>query len=58
MQTGIYELINNLTKEGLGILMISSEMEEIMGIVRSYADYVEGKVVGELQNQSFHKIGF
>ena len=28
----LYELINNLTKEGLGILMISSEMEEIMGM--------------------------
>ena len=45
----IYELINNLTKEGLGILMISSEMEEIMGMSDRMLIMSEGKVVGELQ---------
>ena len=49
----IYELINNLTKEGLGILMISSEMEEIMGMSDRMLVMAEGKVVGELQKEEF-----
>ena len=39
----IYELINQLTKEGLGILMISSEMEEIMGMSDRMLVMAEGK---------------
>ena len=49
----IYELINNLTQEGLGILMISSEMEEIMGMSDRMLVMSEGKVVGELQKEDF-----
>lgn len=49
----IYELINKLTKEGLGILMISSEMEEIMGMSDRMLVMAEGKVVGELQREEF-----
>ena len=46
-------MINNLTKEGLGILMISSEMEEIMGMSDRMLIMSEGKVVGELQKSEF-----
>lgn len=46
-------MINNLTKEGLGILMISSEMEEIMGMSDRMLVMAEGKVVGELQKEEF-----
>ncbi len=49
----IYELINKLTKEGLGILMISSEMEEIMGMSDRMLVMAEGKIVGELQKEEF-----
>ena len=49
----IYELINQLTKEGLGILMISSEMEEIMGMSDRMLVMAEGKVVGELSKEEF-----
>ena len=49
----IYELINQLTQEGLGILMISSEMEEIMGMSDRMLVMAEGKVVGELSKQEF-----
>lgn len=49
----IYELINSLTKEGIGILMISSEMEEIMGMSDRMLVMAEGKIVGELQKEEF-----
>lgn len=49
----IYELINKLTREGLGILMISSEMEEIMGMSDRMLVMAEGKVVGELKKEEF-----
>lgn len=49
----IYELINKLTQEGLGILMISSEMEEIMGMSDRMLVMAEGKVVGELKREEF-----
>lgn len=49
----IYELINHLTEEGLGILMISSEMEEIMGMSDRMLVMAEGEIVGELSKQEF-----
>lgn len=49
----IYELINRLTKEGLGIIMISSEMEEIMGMSDRMCVMAEGKIVGELKREEF-----
>ncbi|MDD3416893.1 MAG: sugar ABC transporter ATP-binding protein [Lachnospiraceae bacterium] len=49
----IYELINRLTKEGLGIIMISSEMEEIMGMSDRMCVMAEGKIVGELKKEEF-----
>lgn len=49
----IYELINKLTREGLAILMISSEMEEIMGMSDRMLVMAEGKIVGELQKEEF-----
>lgn len=49
----IYELINKLTKEGLGIIMISSEMEEIMGMSDRMLVMAEGSIVGELKKEEF-----
>ncbi len=49
----IYELINRLTEEGMGILMISSEMEEIMGMSDRMLVLAEGQVVGELKKDQF-----
>lgn len=49
----IYELIHKLTEEGLAILMISSEMEEIMGMSDRMLIMAEGKVVVELQKEDF-----
>jgi len=44
----IYELMNRLTAEGLGILMISSEMEELLGMSDRIVVMREGRTVGEL----------
>ena len=49
----IYDLINRLTQDGLGILMISSEMEEIMGMSDRMLVMAEGEIVGELQKEDF-----
>ena len=49
----IYELINKLTEEGLGIIMISSEMDEIMGMSDRMLVMAEGNIVGELQKEDF-----
>lgn len=49
----IYELINRLTDEGLAIIMISSEMEEIMGMSDRMLVMAEGRIVGELDREEF-----
>ena len=49
----MYEVINELTRQGMGILMISSEMEEIMGMSDRMIVLAEGKAVGELQKEEF-----
>ncbi len=49
----IYVLINALIQQGKSIIMISSELEELIGMSdRMYVLY-EGKVAGELQKNEF-----
>ena len=49
----IYELINRLTDEGLAIIMISSEMEEIMGMSDRIIVLYEGVQQGEIEREYF-----
>lgn len=50
----IYKLMNDLVeKEGKSILMISSEMEELMGMSDRILVLAEGDVTGELQKGEF-----
>ena len=49
----IYSLINNLVEQGKSILLISSEMEELMGMSDRIIVLAEGKMTGELQKESF-----
>ena len=50
----IYKLMNDLVeKEGKAILMISSEMEELMGMSDRIVVLAEGKMTGELQKDEF-----
>lgn len=44
----IYRLMNTLTKTGLGILMISSELPEVLGMADRTYVVREGRIVGEL----------
>lgn len=45
----IYEIINNLTKQGMGVLMISSELPELIGICDRIYVMREGTITGEVQ---------
>ena len=48
----IYQLINQLTKKGKAILMISSELPEILGMSDRVLVMNEGHITGEIQNPS------
>jgi len=44
----IYQLMNELTKRGVGIIMISSELPEVQGMSDRVLVMREGTIVGEL----------
>ena len=45
----IYTIINRLASEGKGIILISSELPEILGVSDRIYIMNEGKIVGEMQ---------
>ena len=47
----IYTIINNLAKEGLAIILISSEMPEVMNMSDRVVIMHEGRITGELAHQ-------
>ncbi|MDF1824005.1 MAG: sugar ABC transporter ATP-binding protein [Verrucomicrobiales bacterium] len=49
----IYALVNELVESGKAVLMISSEMEEVMGMSDRIIVLHEGKVTGELARKDF-----
>jgi ribose transport system ATP-binding protein len=49
----IYTLINRLVEEGKSILLISSEMEELMGMSDRIIVLAEGRITGELKKDAF-----
>lgn len=49
----IYKLMNALVEQGKSILMISSEMEELLGMSDRIVVLHEGRVTGELQKNEF-----
>jgi len=51
----IYTLINQLVEQGKAILMISSEMEELMGMSDRIVILAEGSVSGEIQREEFNQ---
>ena len=44
----IYQLMNSLVSQGIGILMISSELPEVLGMADRILVMREGRIVGEL----------
>lgn len=49
----IYKLINALVESGKTVLLISSEMEELMGMSDRIIVFAEGKITGELEKGEF-----
>lgn len=47
-KAAIYEIMGNLAKQGMAILMISSEMQELLGMIDRVYVMCEGRVTGEL----------
>jgi ABC-type sugar transport system ATPase subunit len=45
---GIYELLHRLAAEGLGILLISSEIEEVLGLAHRVLVVRQGRITAEL----------
>jgi len=49
----IYVLIQTLAKSGSGVIFVSSEMEELIGVCDRIVVVREGRVAGELQKNDF-----
>ncbi|WP_299381738.1 sugar ABC transporter ATP-binding protein [uncultured Lacinutrix sp.] len=49
----IYNLINEVAKKGVGVVVISSDMPEIMGISDRILVMHDGTIYGELQKEQF-----
>ena len=49
----IYEIINNLVAEGKTVIIVSSDMEEIMGISDRLLVMYEGTIAGEVMKENF-----
>ncbi len=47
----IYKIINDLVKKGVGVLVISSELPEVIGIADRVLVMHEGRIAGELEHQ-------
>lgn len=48
----IYEVLNSLKKEGMAIIMISSDMQEILGLSDRVIVMHEGRISGEIPRKS------
>ena len=47
------ELINQLAAKGIAVIMISSEMPEVLGISDRILVFSEGRITGELKREEF-----
>ena len=48
----IYNIMNDLLSKGAAIIMVSSEMQEILGMADKIITMYEGKITGELDNNN------
>jgi len=54
-KTEIYKIINDLAEQGVGVIMISSEMPEIIGMCDRVIVMRQGRVTGEFQNEDINE---
>ncbi len=52
----IYHLINRLAQEGVSVILISSEIEEVINLCNRVLVMYEGKITGELHNNNSSRI--
>ncbi|MCJ8299778.1 MAG: sugar ABC transporter ATP-binding protein [Pseudomonadales bacterium] len=50
----IYHFINAMTKKGMSVIVISSELDELIGLASRVLVMREGKIVGELQGDDIN----
>ncbi len=51
----IYQIMRDLAKQGISIIMISSDMPELIGVSDRILVMREGQIVGELQGDEIHQ---
>ena len=51
----IYHLMTELAENGIAILMISSDMEELLGMSDRIIVLCEGELAGEVQKENFNQ---
>lgn len=51
----IYKIMNQIVESGVSIIMISSEMEELIGMSDSIVVLHEGHMTGELERKDFNQ---
>ena len=49
----IYKLINRLTEDGIAVILISSELPEVVGMSDRILVMYEGRVAGEIERPEF-----
>ena len=47
----IYQIICNLAKQGIGVIVVSSELPEVMGVCDRIIVMCQGRITGELSRQ-------
>ena len=52
----IYELMNEMAEAGMAVLMISSELPELIGMCRRIYVMAEGEIKGELKNEEISQV--
>ena len=52
-KTEIYRLINQLTEQGMAILLVSSELMEVMGMSDRVLVMHDGVITGEFNREEF-----
>ena len=52
----IYELMNEMAEAGMAVLMISSELPELIGMCKRIYVMAEGEIKGELKNEDISQV--
>ena len=52
----IYQLINKLAQEGVSVILISSEIEEVINLCNRIIVMYEGRISGQLENEDLNRV--